>query len=80
MSNILGDVWLTNDQVNAYTGTGPLITDDHPLTEYFLLSGYGTSTSVLVSRLCLVVTGLLGLLIIAVAADWALRRRARPVP
>jgi predicted membrane-bound spermidine synthase len=78
MSNIRGDVWLTGNQVNAYTGAGALITDDHPLTEYFMLHGFGTGTAVLVSRLCLVVTGLLALLIIGAAVDAALRRRTRP--
>ncbi|HTG42850.1 MAG TPA: fused MFS/spermidine synthase [Methylomirabilota bacterium] len=30
-------LWISDDQVTAYTGNGPLITDDHPLPEYFLL-------------------------------------------
>ncbi len=30
-------VWLTDDEVSAFTGDGPLITDDRPLPEYFLL-------------------------------------------
>jgi hypothetical protein len=30
-------VWLTDDEVTAFTGDGPLITDDRPLPEYFLL-------------------------------------------
>jgi spermidine synthase len=77
-SFIRGSVWLTSNQVNAYTGAGPLITDDHPLTEYFMLHGFGTDTALLVSRLCLVVTGLLGLLIIGAAVDAATQRRARP--
>ncbi len=29
--------WIADDQVDAFTGSGPLITDDHPLPEYFLL-------------------------------------------
>jgi spermidine synthase len=77
VSNIRGSVWLTGSQVNAYTGAGPLITDDHPLTEYFMLHGFGTSTAVLVSRLCLVVIGLLALLIVATAVDSAWRRWSR---
>jgi spermidine synthase len=77
VSDIRGDVWLTDSQVNAYTGTGPLITDDHPLTEYFMLRGGRVSTTQLVDRLCLVVTGLLALLVIAYAVDSALRRRPR---
>jgi spermidine synthase len=78
VSNIRGSVWLTGNQVNAYTGAGPLITDDHPLTEYFMLHGFGTGTAVLVSRLCLVVIGLLALLIVATAVDSAWRRWIRP--
>jgi spermidine synthase len=29
--------WMTNDQARAYVGDGPLITDDRPRPEYFLL-------------------------------------------
>jgi spermidine synthase len=29
--------WLSGDAVDAFVGDGPLITDDHPLPEYFLL-------------------------------------------
>jgi spermidine synthase len=29
--------WIADAQVDAFTGTGPLITDDRPLPEYFLL-------------------------------------------
>jgi len=76
VSDIRGDVWLTDDQVNGYTGRGPLITDNHPLTEYFMLNSYGWGTSVLIWRLCMVVTGLLALLIIAAIIDYAWRRRA----
>jgi hypothetical protein len=28
--------WLTDGQVDAFTGPGPLITDDRPRSEYFL--------------------------------------------
>ncbi len=75
VSIIRGSVWLTNNHVNDYTGAGPLITDDHPLTEYFLLEGFGAGTTLL--QLCLVVTGLLALLIIGAAVDSASRRRTR---
>jgi spermidine synthase len=79
VSIIHRSVWLTNNQVNAYTGTGPLLTDDHPLTEYFLFNGFGTrGAEQLVRRLCEVVTALLALLIIGVAVDSATRRRPRP--
>jgi spermidine synthase len=79
VSLIRGSVWLANNQVNAYTGTGPLLTDDHPLTEYFMLDGSvaPTPAQVLVVRLCLVVTGLLALLIIGAAIDAATQRRVR---
>jgi hypothetical protein len=30
-------VWIADDEVTAFTGDGPLITDDRPLPEYFLL-------------------------------------------
>jgi spermidine synthase len=30
-------VWMTDDEVTQFTGVGPLITDDRPLPEYFLL-------------------------------------------
>ena len=29
--------WIADDQVDAFVGSGPLVTDDHPLPEYFLL-------------------------------------------
>src|SRR3954454_11150764 len=29
--------WIGDDQVDRFTGSGPLVTDDHPLPEYFLL-------------------------------------------
>jgi len=78
-SIIHGNIWLTDNQVNAYTGAGPLITDDHPLTEYFMLDGFGSGTASLVLRLALVVTGLFALLIIGAVADSLSRRRTRPV-
>ena len=30
-------VWLSDDEARQFAGPGPLITDDHPLPEYFLL-------------------------------------------
>ncbi len=30
-------VWIADEEVSAFTGDGPLITDDRPLPEYFLL-------------------------------------------
>ncbi len=29
--------WIADDKIDAFVGSGPLITDDHPLPEYFLL-------------------------------------------
>ncbi len=80
VSIIAGSVWLTDNQVNAYAGPGPLITDDHPVIEYFMLDGLGSATArptLFVHRLCLVGTGLLALLIIGAAVDSASRRRTR---
>jgi spermidine synthase len=35
---ILGELsWLSGDEVDAFVGDGPLVTDDRPLPEYFLL-------------------------------------------
>lgn len=77
VSKIQDSVRLTNNQVNAFTGPGPLLTDDHPLTEYFMLSGADPRAQPLPLRLCEVVTGLLVLLIIGAAVDAASRRRTR---
>ncbi|MFI5200266.1 MAG: hypothetical protein ACHQXL_07825, partial [Candidatus Limnocylindrales bacterium] len=30
-------IWLQGDQVTKFAGAGPLVTDDRPLPEYFLL-------------------------------------------
>jgi spermidine synthase len=30
-------IWLQGDQVMKFAGSGPMVTDDHPLPEYFLL-------------------------------------------
>jgi hypothetical protein len=29
--------WITDGDIDAFVGDGPLVTDDHPLPEYFLL-------------------------------------------
>jgi spermidine synthase len=29
--------WIQDDEVDRFVGAGPLITDDHPVTEYYLL-------------------------------------------
>jgi hypothetical protein len=34
---VAGIPWLSGAMVERFAGQGPLITDDHPLTEYFLL-------------------------------------------
>jgi hypothetical protein len=82
VSIIRHSVWLTDNQVNAYAGTGPVITDDHPLTEYFLHDRYVSAPvqRSLMIRLDLVVSGLLVLLILATVADSAARRRTRTAP
>jgi spermidine synthase len=73
-------VWLRNGQVNAYTGAGPLLTDDHPLSEYFLLQGFGVGFKRPALELALVVTGLLGLLVISIGLETLWRRRMRRLP
>jgi spermidine synthase len=81
VSIIRGSVWLTGNQVNAYTGPGPLLTDDHPLTEYYMLGELGNHTyraRTLDLRLFLAVTGLLALLIAGAVADTVSRRRSQP--
>jgi spermidine synthase len=37
VARIEGLRWISDDQVDRFVGSGPLVTDDHPLTEYFLL-------------------------------------------
>ena len=37
--------WLDNAGARQYAGDGPLITDDHPRPEYFLLRRLGTPGS-----------------------------------
>ena len=37
--------WLDDAEVTAYTGDGPLITDDHPRPEYFLLRRLANGTA-----------------------------------
>src|ERR1022692_579771 len=80
-------VWLTNGQVNSFAGSGPLLTDDHPLSEYFLLRDFNlrsnNSTSAFEQpalRLASVATGLLVLLIcgLILEALWRRPRSARP--
>lgn len=78
-SIIRGHVWMTDGQVNAYTGAGPLLTDDHPLSEYFLIQSYGVGFERPALQLALVVTGLLGLLIVGLAVGGLWRRRVRPL-
>jgi spermidine synthase len=43
-------VWIQGNQVAKFAGSGPLITDDHPLPEYFLLRHFFGPKSPLVSR------------------------------
>jgi spermidine synthase len=37
-SVLASTLWMRDSDVDRFTGNGPLITDDHPLTEYFLLN------------------------------------------
>lgn len=80
-------VWLTGGQVDAYTGSGPLLTDDHPLSEYFLIRDFGLRSAHGQLRserpalqLALVVTGLLALLVVGVVLEALWRRQMRPLP
>jgi spermidine synthase len=76
------EVWLTNNQVNRFTGPGPLLTDDHPMTEYFLLSWFGKHIDQPggerpVVRTAEVVLGLVILLALAIGLGAASRPRRR---
>jgi hypothetical protein len=31
--------WMNDGAVDAFVGDGPMITDDHPISEYFLIRG-----------------------------------------
>ena len=37
IARIDGLRWISDDAVDRFVGSGPLVTDDHPLPEYFLL-------------------------------------------
>jgi spermidine synthase len=71
------NIWLTNGQVNRYTGAGPLLTDDHPLSEYFLLDGSGHGFESAALQVSLVVAALAILLILGAAVDTLTQRRAQ---
>lgn len=80
-------VWLTNGQVNSFAGSGPLLTDDHPLSEYFLIRDFGIRSNDSVSafeqpalRLAIVATGLLCLLICGLILEALWRRPRSAVP
>jgi hypothetical protein len=48
-SRIAADTWLTGDAVREFAGSGPMVTDDRPVSEYFLLrSAFGESSPVAV--------------------------------
>ena len=72
-------IWMTNNQVSAYTGPGPLLTDDHPLSEYFLIHGIRQGFDPPALHLSLVVTALLALLVIGIGVDALARRRVQPL-
>lgn len=71
-------IWLTNDQVAGYVRSGPILTDDHPYSEYYLIRDFYLR-STLFERLALelasVVAGLLALLVIWLGAESLWRRR-----
>ena len=50
MRTILGSVWIQGDAVARFVGPGPLITDDRPLPEYFLLRRLFNPTSATTTR------------------------------
>jgi spermidine synthase len=70
------NTWLTGNQVNRYTGSGPLLTDDHPLSEYFLLDGSGHSLSSPTTQVSLAVLALVLLLMLGAAVDTLTQQRA----
>jgi spermidine synthase len=75
--------WMQNGQVNTYTGPGPLLTDDHPNSEYFLLQGASWKSGYVsfeqpAFKLALAVGGLLVVLVVIVAADALFFRRRVP--
>jgi hypothetical protein len=43
-------VWVEGDEVDRFAGTGPLITDDRPLPEYFLIRALTAPASSWMSR------------------------------
>jgi spermidine synthase len=75
-------LWLKDNQVDAYVGPGPLLTDDHPLSEYFLIHDIGLRQTRHMKfersslQLALAVTGLMALLAASVVIEelWRLRR------
>jgi spermidine synthase len=74
-------VWMRNSQVTRFVGSGPLLTDDHPLIEYSLLSTFSgaSSNGPLFERAAvqtgLVVVGLLVLLAAGLGWEAVSRRR-----
>ena len=50
-------VWLSGGQVKAFVGDGPMITDDRPLPEYFLLRrAFGPKSPVISHKLLVSLT------------------------
>ena len=54
---IMGMTWLADDRVTAFAGEGPLVTDDRPLPEYFLLRRWLGARSPQVSPATLAAAG-----------------------
>jgi spermidine synthase len=57
VARIMGMTWLADDRVAAFAGQGPLVTDDRPLPEYFLLHRLLGAPSPLVVPYSLPATG-----------------------
>jgi spermidine synthase len=43
VNQIHHDLWLSDQAIDFFIGPGPIITDDHPLSEYFLIRALTTS-------------------------------------
>lgn len=74
-------VWLTDRQVETYAGAGPVLTDDHPLSEYFMIHDFylrSRGFERVVLDLALTVLCLLALLTLGIAIEAGWRRTPLP--
>src|SRR5215469_483821 len=82
--SIIGQrVWLTDRQVDTYAGAGPTLTDDHPLTEYFMIHDFylrSRGYEQVALKLALTVTCLIAVLILGITLETLWRRRPRSFP